>query len=145
MNPSTFSTDLRSAQAEALACLIRLMRESESESQVRLAAAAILRLRPPDEPSPELPSAPILDAPRTPQDQRRADHPPGSNPSPAPPALSPGELAELARLLPNVAPSRFTSRHSPDHWRAVLREHIRLETAHAARAKPPPHANRRVA
>ncbi|MCC6320946.1 MAG: hypothetical protein IT438_05850 [Phycisphaerales bacterium] len=40
------ATDLESARHEALSALLRIVRTSTSETQVRLAAAAILRLKP---------------------------------------------------------------------------------------------------
>ncbi|GEM_PF-1442561 len=112
---SAYAEHLRAAHAEALDRLLKIIRTSESEAQVRLAAAAILRL--------QIPQAPLLE-----QTQHAAPSVTESRPEtrttlPKPTRCAPltaGELAELSRLLPHVTPARFTSRHTPDHWRAII-------------------------
>lgn len=139
MSSGTFAQDLRAAQSEALACLLRLMRDSLSETQVRLAAAAILRFSPPRDPLPDPAPVPPV---------RAEPSPTAPVPAASPAPLSPGELAALARFLPHVAPSRFTSRHTPDHWRDVLRTQARLHSSaaatstHAPKVEPPGHSRR---
>lgn len=43
--------------------------------------------------------------------------------------LQPDELQTLATLLPHVKPSRFTSKHTPAHWRDVIARNQRISTS----------------
>lgn len=112
---SPFAEHLRAAHAEALDRLLKIIRTSESEAQVRLAAAAILRLQIPQPPVPQQ----TRRAAQSVSEVRSDSRPTPSRPTRSTPLTAP-ELAELSRLLPHVAPSRFTSRHTPDHWRAII-------------------------
>ncbi len=115
------ATTIRRAQAIVLERLLKVVETCEDEREVRLAAAAILRMKIPDvHPEPE-----SLQATTKP---RKAQVPSNPNPAPQPP-LSPDELAHLHYLLPHVRPERFIKKHSPSHWRALLARHSSTKLA----------------
>lgn len=102
------------AQTIALARLVRIVHESPDDHQARLAAEAILKLRPPE---------PAAAAPAPARSASPPPAPPWSEPAPTPPADAPltdDEIARLHRALPHVRPERFTRKHRPGHWRQVL-------------------------
>ncbi|MFN7020306.1 MAG: hypothetical protein ACK4WH_03130 [Phycisphaerales bacterium] len=135
-------TRLSLAESIALDRLIAIARDAESDHEARLAAVAIFNIRRRcDDAAAANSSAPA---------EARPTQPP---PPPAPPLghsqahapLTPEELAQLALALPNVKPQRFLNKHSPAHWRDVLRRHQPRTTSHtplSAATGPPGLADR---
>jgi len=105
---SAYAEHLRAAHAEALDRLLKIIRTSESEAQVRLAAAAILRL--------QIPQAPLLE-----QTQHAAPSVTESRPEtrttlPKPTRCAPltaGELAELVAAAGEPEPEPATGAGLP--------------------------------
>lgn len=111
-------TEIPIAQAHtiALARLIRIVHESPDDHQARLAAEAILRLKPaePVVAAPTVPAQPAA-SPTRPRPAAPIAHDPASDLP-----LTDDEVARLQRSLPHVRPERFTRKHRPSHWRQVL-------------------------
>jgi hypothetical protein len=111
-DPMTLSeVPIAHAQTIALARLVRIVHESPDDHQARLAAEAILKLRPPEPAASDPVPARSAPPPRS---------PPRPEPVPADAPLTDDEIARLHRALPHVRPERFTRKHRPGHWRQVL-------------------------
>lgn len=91
----TLSAVLQAAQLVAIERLVRIVRDSPSEREARLAAQALLKTNPNTVAQPE------------------------AKPDPG---LTTEELAHLRRLLPHTRPERF-SRRAPAYWRTMLAHH----------------------
>lgn len=119
------------AQDESLDRLLRIVRESPSDREARLAAAVILRMKPAE-----------LDAiAAPPQPAAAAAAPVKARPSPAPSESAPltlDEVTELCLRLPHVDPSRFVTKHTPDYWRAIIADWHRPASNRAAANTGPP-------
>lgn len=117
------ATTIRRAQAIVLERLLKVVETSEDEREVRLAAAAILRMKLPDSRT-EPETLQSTAKPRRVHPSIPANTPEPNQPDPAlQTPLSPDELARLHHLLPHVRPERFTKKHSPTHWRTILARH----------------------
>lgn len=118
---------LAAAEAIALERLIAIVRDSRSEHEARLAAAAIFAVRrslPKPSHQPTVATLPVSAREPSPQ--------PVATPEPSLAApLTPAELEELSLILPSVRPERFRKPHRAAHWRAVLAEQRRLRPSAA--------------
>lgn len=124
--PATYAQRLQDAKTEVLDRLLAIVRGSTSESQVRLAAAVILRLPVPEGAEQQAEASPASTSARP--ARLGAPRPVVREP------LTPTEFAALKALLPGVSPNRFLRKHTPDYWRDVL-----------ARAQPAAPPNRHAA
>lgn len=106
----TLAEVIHAAQALAIERLVRIVQHATSDRDARLAAVALLNLKPAAASARPRPAA--------------ADPPTVTRPSPAPPSpaspLTADEIEALHRRLPHLRRERFL-RKTPAYWRSLLR------------------------